>query len=581
MIDFIKRRPLRSLLLSGILLAGVCGGIGVSAADGPPDGRDPHIVLVQQGRPTADDSVVVALRRITASQYRHTIADVFGPEIKVEGRFEPDNRRSGLMALGASSSTVSTSGFSQYFTIARKVTDQVLSEKTRDAVVPCKPADAAAADDACTEAFLRKYGSLLFRRPLTAGDVAPRVKLAAEGAVANKNFYAGLQLALASMLTAPDFLFKVEAAESDPTKPGQMRLEGYTKASRLSALIWDAAPDAELLRAAGAGELHTAQGLQTQIDRLVADPKRSEAGLRAFFDDMLQFDRFETVSKDGTAYPKFNAQVADAAREQTLRFLVDQLLTKKGDYRDVFTSRDTFMNRSLAGIYKVPYTYDDAWVPYRFPESSGQSGLLTQTSFMMLFSQAARSSPTQRGVATYEIFLCQPMPVPPPNIDFSKVRDNNQNTVRDRLIDHANNPGCAGCHKVSDPPGLALERFDALGQTRMTENGKLIDVSTEMNGIKFEGAQGLGKVLHDNPKIPACLVRNVYAYGVGQAPDEDNDEDYLAAQSKRFAASGYKVPELIKQIATTPEFFKVVVPKRAPVPGAKVASQNPHEGLGG
>ena len=38
-------------------------------------------------------------------------------------------------------------------------------------------------------------------------------------------------------------------------------------------------------------------------------------------------------------------------------------------------------------------------------------------------------------------------------------------------------------------------------------------------------------MLHDEPKIPACLVRNVYAYGVGRATDE-RDEDYLADQAQ-------------------------------------------------
>ena len=63
--------------------------------------------------------------------------------------------------------------------------------------------------------------------------------------------------------------------------------------------------------------------------------------------------------------------------------------------------------------------------------------------------------------------------------------------------------------------------------------------------------------------MPACLVRNVYAYGVGRKTDE-RDEDYLADQTREFVANGYRVPDLMTQIATTPEFFKVVVPKRSP-----------------
>ena len=35
----------------------------------------------------------IAMRRITPDQYRESIADVFGPDIKIVGRFEPDSRR--------------------------------------------------------------------------------------------------------------------------------------------------------------------------------------------------------------------------------------------------------------------------------------------------------------------------------------------------------------------------------------------------------------------------------------------------------------------------------------------------------
>jgi hypothetical protein len=65
-------------------------------------------------------------------------------------------------------------------------------------------------------------------------------------------------------------------------------------------------------------------------------------------------------------------------------------------------------------------------------------------------------------------------------------------------------------------------------------------------------------------------VRNVYAYGVGRKTDE-RDEDYLADQTRAFVGNGYRLPDLMTQIATTPEFFKVVVPagaRRAPATAA-------------
>jgi hypothetical protein len=296
---------------------------------------------------------------------------------------------------------------------------------------------------------------------------------------------------------------------------------------------------------------------------------RFEDGVRAFFADMLQLDGFENLVKDPTIYPKFNQAVADSAREQTLKTIINLLVRERRDYRDLFTSNDTFINRPLASVYRIPFASSSSWASYTFPPSSGRSGILTQVSFLSLFAHPGTSSPTKRGIKLREIFMCEPTPDPPADVDFSKVQDSAKGTIRGRLLDHMNNKGCAGCHRRTDPPGLALEHFDGLGQLRTMENGARIDVNADLDGVKFEGAQGLGKTLRNHPEVPACLVRNVYAYGVGRKP-EARDESYLSEQAMAFASNGYRLPDLMVQIATSPEFFKVVVPS-----GVQRASSTP------
>jgi Protein of unknown function (DUF1587) len=83
--------------------------------------------------------IKVAVRRITESQYRHTIADVFGPGIKINARFEPEKREQGLLAVGNAQLSLTSSGFEQYFVLASSISDQVLSEKQRAASVACRP----------------------------------------------------------------------------------------------------------------------------------------------------------------------------------------------------------------------------------------------------------------------------------------------------------------------------------------------------------------------------------------------------------------------------------------------------------
>ena len=540
------------LRCAALVSAGLIGVMALAAAPPAP---------VWAQTTAKPEPVKVGVRRITETQYRHTIADLFGPDIKINARFEPEKREEGLLALGSAQLSLSSSGFEQYFALARSISDQVVSEKLRATSVVCKPADPTKADDACTRQFVTRYGERLFRRPLAEHEITARLKTAATGAKQSGDFHTGLSLALTSLLMAPEFLFRVEIAEPDPANPKVYRLDGYTKASRISYLLWDTAPDAELLASARTGAIQTEAGLKQQLARLASSP-RFEDGARAFFTDMLQLDGFDNLVKDPATYPKFNQSVSDSAKEQTLKTTVDLLVAKKRDYRDLFTSNETFINRYLAAIYKVPYASANDWAPYTFPASSERAGILTQISFLSLFAHPGTSSPTRRGVKVHEIFMCEPTPEPPADVDFSKVQALDKGTVRTRLLDHMQNTGCTTCHRRSDPPGLALEHFDGLGQLRTMENGTRIDVSADLDGKKFDGSQGLASYLRDDPRIPACLVRNVYAYGVGRKTDE-RDEDYLTDQAKAFAATGYRLPDLMMQIASSPEFFKVVVPTGA------------------
>jgi hypothetical protein len=521
-------------------------------------------------KPTQAEPAIAATRRLTESQYRHTIADLFGSDIEINGRFEPERRERLLLAIGSSQLSISAAGFEQYFSMGRGIAEQVLNDARRTKFVSCQPVDAKAADDKCAVEFVRKYGRLLFRRPLRDDEVTPRVVLAANGAKQAGNFYSGLKLSLVSLLSAPQFLFRVETLQVDPATKAQ-RLDGYGKAARLSYLLWDTAPDDELLNAAADGSLHTDAGLSKQLDRLLASPKL-EQGARAFFSDMLQLDLFESVTKDAAIYPKFSQAVADAAKEQTLKTVTDLLLKQNGDYRDLFTTRTTYVDRSLASIYQIPFLAGSGWVPHTFAPETEQSGLLTQTTFMVLFSHPGRSSPTKRGVAINEIFQCIPTPTPPANVDFSIVNDtNNPNlkTVRSRLLAHSEDESCAGCHKKSDPLGLSLEHFDSLGQFRLKENGADIDVSSQLDGKAFTGAQGLGKALRDNAKVPPCLVRNVYAYAVGQEPTAA-EQSFLDAQTQAFAQDNFRFPTLLRRMASTKDFFKVIAAE-APAAAQSVA----------
>ena len=95
-----------------------------------------------------------------------------------------------------------------------------------------------------------------------------------------------------------------------------------------------------------------------------------------------------------------------------------------------------------------------------------------------------------------EILLCQKVPDPPGNVNFNVVQDTNNpdyKTARERLTAHRTEPTCAGCHKIMDPIGLALENFDSSGGYRATENGAPIDASGELDGVEVHRRGGPGQ----------------------------------------------------------------------------------------
>jgi Protein of unknown function (DUF1588)/Protein of unknown function (DUF1585) len=165
--------------------------------------------------------------------------------------------------------------------------------------------------------------------------------------------------------------------------------------------------------------------------------------------------------------------------------------------------------------------------------------------------------------------LCQTVPNPPPNVDFSALEnpDAHYKTQRERVAVHLKNATCAGCHKIMDPMGLALENFDGAGRYRATEGGALIDTSGNLDGKPFQNVQGLAQTLHDSPTLPSCLVSRIYSYGAGGAPPPV-DRPLLTYLNKTFAEEGYRIPDLLKTIALSNSFSQVtkIQPSVAPLP---------------
>jgi len=554
---FIKRTTGLSFLRGALcaLSVIVVGAIfqGASAADAA------KTTAIQAVAPPNDIGATKRLRLLTTQQYVNTIQYFFGSDIKIEVKFAPLMRTNGMLMAGTSVAGISDAQIETYQKISNLVAAQVVDADHRGTLFPCKPQNAKAADLACARKFLARVIDYMYFVPPPTKHIDNMAVQAGMAADSLHDFYGGIQVVLESLLLSPNVLLVVEADEPDPLHPGKMRLDAYSQASRLSLFLWDAAPDPALRALAKRGDLFDPKKRARIVDSMIASA-RLESGVRAFFDDMFGLEGLETLSKDAAVYPYFISGLASEAREQTLRTVVDHLLTKNRDYRDLFTSRETFISPGLASLYGVQAL--PGWRAFTFPLDAHRAGILTQASFLAMNSHATRSSPTLRGKALRELIFCQKVPPPPPNVDFSAVEnpDPKLKTARQRLTAHSQNPACAGCHRITDPIGLALENFDGAGRYRPNEKGADIDVSGIVDGKKFSDIEGMGEALQSSPALPACLVRRAYSYATaGSVPA--SSEPVVGELNKKFATDGYRLSPLLRAIALHDSFSMVVPPK--------------------
>lgn len=514
----------------------------------------PVIMLAGCGQqaPTTEGSPA-SMKRLSEGQYRAIIANVFGGHISVVGRFDPLQRVGGLEAVGSRSASVTPFGLEEFGRMAASISEQVVSEENRQALVPCGQG-AGSFDEQCVEGFMRQLGTLLYRRPLSEQELSDAVNVVRQSFELQNDFYAALASGIEWYLISPEFLFVHERTEESG---GEQRLTALSKASRLSFFLWNTGPDMALIEAAAAGDLNTAKGLEAQVDRMMASP-RFENGLRAFFTDMLELEKIDTLQKDPLIFPLFNVDVLRDAREQLLKDIAYHVIVEQAPYPDLFVSRKTFISPALARIYQVQVPQGKAWFQHEYQENEPRAGIHTQVSFVALHSHPGRSSPTLRGEAIRELLMCQTVPDPPADIDFTMFIDSDREgtTTRERLDIHNEQPACAGCHRITDPIGLALEQFDGVGSFRLVDNGLPIDPSGSLDGVDFEEPLGLASALSKNPSITQCISDRLYSYALAREI-KSSDRDYLEYLYNEFDQEDYDLAQLIKRFVTGNEFFRL------------------------
>ena len=262
-------------------------------------------------------------------------------------------------------------------------------------------------------------------------------------------------------------------------------------------------------------------------------------------------------------FPQWSPDVAHAMKEETLRILDEVIWTRDADARELVTADFTFVNQDLAALYGVAPPPGDDFVRVTLPASQNRSGLLSTSAFLSRFSHPDRNSPTRRGLFVKDILLCDPVDPPPPGVTTTLPEPSDEQvTLRQRLQQHMEDIKCAGCHLQMDPIGFALEHYDPIGNYRTEDNGLPVDSVVEdvLELGSFSSARELGLILREDPRLTLCMVKSMLRGALGHLETE-GEAPALEDVHEAFSASGYRIQELLVELAASPAFRLVGEPK--------------------
>jgi mono/diheme cytochrome c family protein len=378
-------------------------------------------------------------------------------------------------------------------------------------------------ETACARNVLSTMARRAYRRPTTTQDVEPLMTFFEEGRRGGA-FEDGIELALRRLLASPRFLVRAEREPANVASGRAYRISDLELASRLSFFLWSSIPDDELITVASQGRLSTPKVLEQQVRRMLADP-RSSALVDNFAAQLLYLRNLDATSPDGIFYPDWDDELRQSFRQETELFF-ESIMREDRNVLDLMTADHTFVNERLARHYGIPNVYGSHFRRVTLgPEFDYRRGLLGKGSFLAVtWTQNFRTSPVKRGVWVLENLLGTPPPEPPPNVpplEDSSGGPGKILTLREQMTVHRRNPPCAGCHKIMDPIGFALENFDADGKWRAKqggEGGTPIDVSVQLfDGQQVDGPVALRQALmRYSPQFVRMFAEKMMTYALGR-----------------------------------------------------------------
>jgi hypothetical protein len=419
------------------------------------------------------------------------------------------------------------------------------------------------------EEVLHAFATKAWRRPVDKKEIAPLVALVRSAEAAGEPAEAAITRGLTGVLCSPPFLYREEQGP---------RLNDHELAARLSYFLAVSQPDDRLRQLATEGRFTDPAVRRAEAERLLTSAT-SDRFIDAFLDGWLALWKLGSMAPDRAKFRAYYDDALEPAMRQETRLVFKQLLATNGPAVALLDADETIMNAGLARLYGIPaesfeaalgkpveglsatdLTPDAAGTaPSRSHQQTGfalvslpdhrRGGLLGQASILTLTANGVDTSPVIRGAWVLENILGTTTPPPPPNVPVIEPDIRGATTIRERLEKHRAVAACATCHALIDPPGFALESFDAIGRWRDayadSEKKPPVDPSGELSGASFKNVTELKRLLVERPeRFARCLVEKLLVMALGRELDVA-DRPAIRQILARAAPDGYRLQDLI------------------------------------
>jgi len=550
---------------AGVAGAGVAGVAGVTGSGGAVTGTGgsvgPAGVAGAGGSGTTATCGIPAtsqVPRLTNQQYDRTVRDLLGVATVTRFNGLPPSSR----LAPDQSGSLTAQAWDLYFVASEAIAAQVMADPNlRKNFMACEPTGDGAA---CLKDTIIAFGRRAFRRPLTTGEVARFEKIVSNRAMLTATSAATevAEVLLQTFLVSPSFLQRPELATTTDTG-GHFLLSSYEVASRLSYMLWDSTPDAELDRAADAGQLATFAQIRAQAQRMIRDASgKARDVVMAFHRAYLRAGAgtaWTTATRDAARFPAFSAAVVTAMNAETDRLVDAVAFDANGSFQDLFATTLAFVNRDTAPLYGLdPSRYSTPLVEARL-DAKQRPGILTRVGFLIAYGHRDNTAPILRGAFIANAILGQNVPADPTGVVIPPdVSGLPTNRARAEALTSA--PVCAACHKTYlNPPGFVMEAYDALGRWQTME----ADTGAAINTVADLSIDGAAVTVRDPAELMAKLAASksaqqtyarrwvAYGYGRDRNPLDDCVVERLAADISR---TGFPIVDLLVELTQSDSF---------------------------